>query len=62
MRKAALKPVWKRKFIHTTHSRHDGPWRQFVLNRQFNPVAPDTAYVLILRISALALGGFIWRS
>ncbi|MBE7526301.1 MAG: hypothetical protein HS120_01190 [Burkholderiales bacterium] len=25
MRKAALKPVWKRKFIHTTHSRHDLP-------------------------------------
>lgn len=45
MRKAALKPVWKRKFIHTTHSRHDLPVAANVLNRQFNPVAPDTAYV-----------------
>ena len=23
MRKAALKPVWKRKFVHTTDSKHD---------------------------------------
>lgn len=45
MRKAALKPVWKRKFIQTTHSRHDLPVAANVLNRQFNPVAPDTAYV-----------------
>ena len=25
MRKSALKPVWKRKFIHTTNSKHDLP-------------------------------------
>lgn len=45
MRKAALKPVWKRKFIHTTNSHHDLPIAANVLNRQFNPVAPNRAYV-----------------
>ncbi|MBE7527289.1 MAG: hypothetical protein HS120_06915 [Burkholderiales bacterium] len=34
-----------------------------VLNWQFNPVAPDTAYASdITCISALALVAFIWRS
>ena len=45
MRKAALKPVWKRKFIHTTDSKHGLPVAANVLNRQFNPVAPNLAYV-----------------
>ena len=45
MRKAALKPVWKRKFIHTTDSKHGLPVAANVLNRQFNPIAPNTAYV-----------------
>lgn len=45
MRKAALKPVWKRKFIHTTDSKHDLPIAENVLNRQFNPPMPDLAYV-----------------
>ena len=45
MRKAGLKPVWKRKFIHTTDSKHDLPIAANVLDRQFNPVAPNMAYV-----------------
>ena len=45
MRKSALTPVWKRKFIHTTNSKHDLPIAANLLNRQFNPVAPNTAYV-----------------
>ena len=45
MRQAALKPVWKRKFVHTTDSKHDLPIAANVLNRQFNPTAPDLAYV-----------------
>lgn len=45
MRKVALKPVWKRKFIHTTDSKHDLPLAANVLNRQFNPAAPNMAYV-----------------
>lgn len=45
MRKASLTPVWKRKVIHTTDSKHDLPVAANVLNRQFNPVAPNMAYV-----------------
>lgn len=45
MRKAALKPVWKRKFIHTTNSKHALPIAANVLDRQFNPMTPNTAYV-----------------
>ena len=45
MRQAGLKPVWKRKFIHTTDSKHDLPIAANVLGRQFNPVAPNKAYV-----------------
>ncbi len=45
MRQAGLKPVWKRKFTHTTDSKHDLPIAANILNRQFNPIAPDVAYV-----------------
>jgi transposase InsO family protein len=45
MRREALKPVWKRKFVHTTDSKHDLPIAANVLNRQFNPPAPNLAYV-----------------
>ena len=45
MRQACLKPVWKRKFVHTTDSKHDLPIAANVLDRQFNPDAPDRAYV-----------------
>jgi putative transposase len=45
MRQAMLKPVWKRKFVHTTDSKHDLPVAANVLNRRFNPVAPNVAYV-----------------
>jgi transposase InsO family protein len=45
MRHANLKPVWKRKFVHTTDSKHDLPVAPNVLARQFNPAAPNVAYV-----------------
>ena len=45
MREAGLKPVWKRKFIHTTHSKHQLPIAANILARQFNPAAPNTAFV-----------------
>lgn len=45
MRQQALKPVWKRKFVHTTDSKHDLSVATNVLNRQFNPSAPNLAYV-----------------
>lgn len=45
MRKAGLKPVWKRKFIHTTDSKHSLPIAENILARQFNPASPNTAFV-----------------
>lgn len=45
MQEASLKPVWKRKFVHTTDSKHALPIAPNVLARQFNPLAPNLAYV-----------------
>jgi len=45
IRQAGLKPVWKRKFIHTTDSKHNLPIAANILDRQFNPVAPNIAWV-----------------
>lgn len=45
MREAGLKPVWKRKFIHTTDSKHNLPIATNILARQFNPEKPNTAFV-----------------
>ena len=45
MRQEALKPIWKRKFVHTTDSKQGLPVAANVLNRQFNPAAPNLAYV-----------------
>lgn len=44
MREHRLKPVWKRKFIHTTDSKHGLPVAENILNRQFNPDAPNRAW------------------
>jgi transposase InsO family protein len=45
MQQASLKPVWKRKFVHTTDSKHAPPIAPNVLAGQFNPAAPNLAYV-----------------
>jgi putative transposase len=45
MRAGQLKPVWKRKFIHTTDSKHALPVFDNVLNRQFTPAAANQAWV-----------------
>jgi transposase InsO family protein len=45
MRQAGLRPVWKRKFVATTNSRHDRPVAPNVLNREFRPAKPDRAWV-----------------
>jgi transposase InsO family protein len=45
MRRADIKPVWKRKFMHTTDSKHNLPIAENVLARQFNPGAPNVAFV-----------------
>jgi transposase InsO family protein len=41
---AALRPVWKRKFIHTTDSRHDLPVAENLLNRHFEADAPNQVW------------------
>jgi putative transposase len=45
MRQADLKPVWKRKFIHTTDSKHNLPVAANILDRHFNPGTPNLAWV-----------------
>ena len=45
MRQHGLHPVWKRKFVHTTDSKHALPISPNVLNRQFNPTGPNQAWV-----------------
>ena len=41
MRASQLRPVWKRKFIHTTDSRHTLPLVSNVLDRQFARALPN---------------------
>lgn len=45
MRANGLRSAWKRKFVHTTDSKHDLPIAENVLNRQFEPVAANKAWV-----------------
>ena len=44
MREFGLKPAWRRKFVHTTDSRHELPVAGNRLDRQFSPPAPDRAW------------------
>jgi len=45
MRIGGLRPRWRRKFVHTTDSRHTLPVAENVLDRRFKPTAPDRAWV-----------------
>lgn len=45
MRHNGLQARWRRKFVHTTDSRHDLPVAPNILNRQFEAAAPDRAWV-----------------
>jgi len=45
MREHALRPRWRRKFVHTTDSRHGMPVAANVLGRRFDPAAPNRAWV-----------------
>lgn len=45
MREAGLRTVWRRKFVHTTNSRHDLPVAENLLNRKFNPTKRNVAWV-----------------
>ena len=45
MKRHGLRARWKRKFIHTTDSRHDLPVADNVLARRFNPETANQAWV-----------------
>ena len=45
MRQHGLRSTWRRKFVHTTDSKHVLPISPNVLNRQFNPTQPNQAWV-----------------
>ena len=45
MRLHKLRPLWRRKFVHTTDSKHAMPVSSNVLNRQFEWALPNQAWV-----------------
>lgn len=45
MKACGLRAKWRRKFIHTTDSRHGLPIAPNLLNRNFSPAAPNQAWV-----------------
>lgn len=45
MKQQGLRPIWKRKFVHTTNSNHHLPVAENLLNRQFNPKAINQSWV-----------------
>ena len=45
MRANGLRPVWRRKFVHTTDSKHTMPVSSNVLARQFERPLPNQAWV-----------------
>ena len=44
MRKYGLRASWKRKFVHTTDSKHELSVAENLLNRQFDPATPNQAW------------------
>lgn len=44
MRQSCLRPVWKKKFINTTDSKHGLPVAENILDRKFNPGLPNRAW------------------
>ena len=60
MRRAGLKPVWKRKFIHTTDSKHNLPIAANILAQQFYPAHQTSPSSLTSRTSAPEPVGCIW--
>lgn len=56
MKRLHLKPRWKRKFVHTTDSKHNLPIAPNVLQRQFSPGAANEAWVSDLTYIRTASG------
>ena len=49
MRQYGLRSEWKRKFVHTTDSKHALPMSPNVLSGQFKPTQPNQAWVADIR-------------
>ena len=49
MRANQLRSVWKRKFVHTTDSKHALPIAENLLDRQFASASPNEAWVSYFR-------------
>jgi putative transposase len=45
MKRHDLQPVWRRKFVNTTDSKHDMPIATNILDRQFDVEKPNQAWV-----------------
>ena len=45
MRLNGLRPIWRRKFVHTTDSKHSMAVSANVLNRQFEQALPNVIWV-----------------
>jgi putative transposase len=45
MRQHGLRSAWKRKFVHTTDSKHALPISPNVLDRQFDPTRPNQTWL-----------------
>jgi putative transposase len=45
MKKHSLRPVWKRKFVNTTDSKHSLPVSPNILDRQFDVARPNQVWV-----------------
>ncbi|WP_429291842.1 IS3 family transposase [Paraburkholderia sp. CI3] len=56
MREAGLRTSWKRKFISTTDSRHTLPLPENMLDRQFDVVEPNRAWVSDITYTRTAQG------
>ena len=56
MRQMGLRARWKRKFVHTTNSRHDLPVADNVLQRQFRPAAINQAWAADITYVRTAAG------
>jgi putative transposase len=56
MRQHGLRSAWKRKFVHTTDSKHALPISPNVLDRQFDPTRPNQTWLADITYSRTRSG------